>query len=122
MKSFLIVLCAATAASLAACDSSTTQKKLADTPTAGPFSPANAATPPQAKAPETDPNSVLASRVKQALEGMHIEGIEVVAADGAITLWGATASAAERKHAEAAAVKIEGVKSVDNKLIVVKGS
>jgi hyperosmotically inducible protein len=121
MKSFLIVLCAATAASFAACDSSTTQKKLADTPSAGPFSPANAATP-AAKAPEADANTVLAARVRQALDGMHIEGIDVVAADGAITLWGSTASAAEAKRAQATAAKIEGVKSVDNKLIVVKGS
>jgi hypothetical protein len=121
MKSFLIVLCAA---ALAACDSSTTQKKLADTPTAGPFSPANAATAPapQAKAPDADPNTALASRVKQALEGMHVEGIDVVASDGAITLWGSTASAAERDRAAGLAAKIDGVKSVDNKLIVVKGS
>jgi osmotically-inducible protein OsmY len=42
--------------------------------------------------------------------------------DGAITLWGSTTSAAEAKRAQAAAAKIEGVKSVDNRLIVVKGS
>jgi hyperosmotically inducible protein len=118
MKSFLIVLCAA---ALAACDSSTTQKNPAGVPTAGPFSPANAATTP-AKAPDADPNTALASRVRQALEGLHIEGIDVVASDGSITLWGSTASAAERKRAEAVATKIDGVKSIDNKLIVVKGS
>ena len=121
MKSFLIVLCAAAAASLAACDSPTTQKKLADTPAAGPFSPANAATPP-AKAPEADANTALASRVMKALEGMRIEGIDVTVSDGAITLWGSTTSAAEAKRAQAAAAKIDGVKSVDNRLIVVKGS
>src|ERR1700730_17220226 len=121
MKSSVIVLCTPAAASLAACDSPTTQKKLADTPTAGPFSPANAATPP-AKAPEADANTALASRVMKALEGMRIEGIDVTVSDGAITLWGPTASAAERKQAEALATKIDGVKSVDNKLIVVKGS
>jgi hypothetical protein len=121
MKSFLIVLCTAAAASLAACDSPTTQKKLADTPTAGPFSPANAATPP-AKAPEADPNTALASRVMKALEGMRIEGVDVTVSDGAITLWGSTTSAAEAKRAQAAAAKVEGVKSVDNRLIVVKGS
>jgi osmotically-inducible protein OsmY len=121
MKSFLIALCAASAASLAACDYPTTQKKLADAPTAGPFSPANAATPP-AKAPEADANTALASRVMKALEGMHIEGIDVTAADGAITLWGSTAGAPEAKRAAAAAAKIDGVKSVDNRLIVVKGS
>ena len=121
MKSFLIVLCAAAAASLAACDSPTTQKKLADAPTAGPFSPANAAAP-QAKAPDADPNTALASRVRQALDGMHIEGIDVTVSDGKITLWGSTASTAERDRAAGLAAKIDGVKSVDNKLIVVKGS
>jgi osmotically-inducible protein OsmY len=53
---------------------------------------------------------------------MHIEGIDVTAADGAITLWGSTAGAPEAKRAAAAAAKIDGVKSVDNRLIVVKGS
>ena len=120
MKSLLIVLCAA---GLAACDSSVTQKK-ADVPPAGPFSPANAATasPAQAKAPEADPNTALAARVKKALETIPVDGIDVTASDGAITLWGSTASAAERDRAAGMAAKIDGVKSVDNKLIVVKGS
>jgi hypothetical protein len=121
MKSFLIVLCAA---GLAACDSSVTQKKLADAPTAGPFSPASAATPAtaQPKAPEADPNKALAARVRKALEAIPVDGIDVTASDGAITLWGSTASAAERDRAASMAAKIDGVKSVDNKLIVVKGS
>jgi hyperosmotically inducible protein len=118
MKSLLIVLCAA---GLAACDSSVTQKK-ADVPTAGPFSPANAATASPAQAKEADPNTALAARVKKALETIPVDGIDVTASDGAITLWGSTASAAERDRAAGLAAKIDGVKSVDNKLIVVKGS
>ena len=101
-----------------------------------PAAPAPAAPPPQAeapKAPETkaaeapkpDPNKELAGRVKRALEGeAKIQGadIDVTAADGKVTLWGTTATAAERNRAGQVASKVEGVTAVDNQLKVVKGS
>ena len=43
-------------------------------------------------------------------------------ADGKVTLWGTTATAAERNRAAQVAAKVEGVTSVDNQLKVVKGS
>lgn len=119
MKTTLIALCLA---GLAACDSSMTQKKLSDLATAAAATPAAA---PQAKAPDAlaaDPNKALAARVKKALEAMQADGIDVTASDGAITLWGTTATAADRTRAAGVAAKIDGVKSVDNKLAVVKGS
>jgi hypothetical protein len=121
MKTTLIALCLA---GLAACDSSMTQKKLSDVPAAGPFSPATAAPAStiQAKAPEVDPNETLAARVKKALEAIRADGIDVTASDGAITLWGTTPTAADHTRAAGVAAKIDGVKSVDNKLAVVKGS
>lgn len=90
------------------------------------------APPPQpaveAKAPEApkpDPNAELAARVKRALEGeakVQAAAIDVTAADGKVTLWGTAASTGERTRAGQAAGKVEGVKSVDNQLKVVRGS
>ena len=116
--------------SLAACSD--------DPPPAKPAAPAAPAAPaPQteapkpaaeAKAPEApkpDPNKELAQRVKQALEGeakVQAAAIDVTAAEGRVTLWGTTATAGERTRAGQVASKVDGVKSVDNQLKVVKGS
>lgn len=98
-----------------------------------PAAPAPQASAPEAKAPEAkapeapkpDPNKELARRVKQALEGegkIQGAGIDVTAADGRVTLWGTTATAAERNRAGQVASKVDGVTAVDNQLKVVKGS
>src|SRR6266850_3684498 len=90
-----------------------------------PITPAPA---PEAKAPEApkpDPNKELAARVQKALEGeakIQAAAIDVTAADGKVTLWGTAATAAERKRAESVASKVDGVRSVDNQIKVVKGS
>src|SRR2546426_6924028 len=90
-----------------------------------PITPAPA---PQAKAPEApkpDPNQELAARVKKALEReakIQAAGIDVTAADGRVSLWGTAATAAERKRAESVASRVDGVRSVDNQIKVVKGS
>ena len=78
-----------------------------------------------AEAPKPDPNKELAQRVKKALEGeakIQAAGIDVTAADGKVTLWGTTTTAAERNRAAQVASKVEGVSAVDNQLKVVKGS
>jgi len=85
-------------------------------------SPADA---PKMEAPKPDPNKALAQRVKRALEGqakVEAAGIDVTAKDGAVTLWGTAATDAERRRAAQIAAKVEGVKSVDNRIAVVKGS
>ncbi len=93
--------------------------------------PAPALTPPSApitkapEAPKPDPNKELAERVKRALEGeakIQAAAIDVTAAEGTVTLWGTAATAAERDRAASVAGKIAGVKSVTNKIAVVKGS
>jgi hypothetical protein len=90
-----------------------------------PITPAPA---PEAKAPEApkpDPNKELAARVKKALEGeakIQAAAIDVTAAEGKVTLWGTAATAAERKRAESVASRVDGVRSVDNEIKVVKGS
>lgn len=81
--------------------------------------------PPAAKAPEqkSDPNKELAARVKRAVEEEgKLQGIDVTASDGKVTLWGTTGNAAERQRAASVASKVDGVKSVENNLKVVKGS
>jgi len=95
--------------------------------------PAAAPTPPPAppapvvkpEPPKPDPNKELADRVKRALEGeakIQAAGIDVTANDGKVTLWGTAATAAERNRAARAAAKVDGVKAVENKIAVVKGS
>jgi hypothetical protein len=101
--------------------------------------PKPAAPPPQAAAPtppppppvvkpeppKPDPNKELAATVKRALESeakIQAAGIDVTAADGKVTLWGTTTTAAERRRAENVAKKVQGVSAVDNQIKVVKGS
>jgi osmotically-inducible protein OsmY len=77
------------------------------------------------EAPKPDPNKELAQRVKRALEGdnkVGAGGIDVTAKDGRVSLWGTTATPAERTRAAQIAAKVDGVTGVDNQLKVVKGS
>src|SRR3990172_2051998 len=90
--------------------------------------PAPITAAPEVKAPEAtkpDPSKALAARVKEALEGdskVHAVGIDVTASGGVVALWGTVADAEERRRAAQVASSVEGVKSVDNKLAIVKGS
>ena len=75
--------------------------------------------------PKPDPNTELAARVKRALEGegkVQAAAIDVTAADGKVTLWGTASSPGERSRAAQVAGAVEGVKSVENKIAVVRGS
>jgi len=106
--------------------------KPAPKPAAEAPAPITAAPPPPPPAPvakpeppKPDPNKELASRVKRALEEtakIQAAGIDVTAKDGNVTLWGTAATAAEKNRAAQAARKVDGVKAVENKIAVVKGS
>ena len=78
------------------------------------------------EAPKPDPNKELAAKVKLALDApdsrLPSGAIDVTAADGKVTLWGALPSAAAVRRAAQVAGKVEGVRSVDNQLKVVRGS
>ena len=99
-----------------------------------PVAKAAAPTPPPAppkpevkpEPPKPDPNKELAAKVKQALEAPETKlpsgAIDVTAADGRVSLWGAVATATQRSRAAQVASKVEGVKGVDNQLKVVRGS
>ncbi len=117
-------LASALAVTLAACSEPPPPPAATPTPTPQAEAP-KAPETKAAEAPKPDPNKELAQRVKKALEGeakIQAAGIDVTAADGKVTLWGTTATAAERSRAAQVASKVEGVSAVDNQLKVVKGS
>ncbi|HUG76156.1 MAG TPA: BON domain-containing protein [Burkholderiales bacterium] len=121
------VLAALVVLGLAACGEEAA-KPVAVQPSPPPAEAAQSAPPLEpkmAEAPRPDPNQELARRVKRALEGeskVQAAAIDVTAADGVVTLWGTAATDAESKRAAGVAAKVEGVKSVANKLAIVKGS
>lgn len=85
------------------------------------------ATGAQAKAEPTkaDPSGELAARVKRALEDeakVQAAAIDVTVDDGKVTLWGTAASDDERARAARVASRVQGVKAVENKIAVVRGS
>lgn len=118
MKYAVVIL---SAAALSACDGlSVAQKKpVAETVKVIPQ-------PVQQSSPASDAaNTLLATRVKQALEQEDKKlaaEIDVVADSGAVTLWGTTSAEQESLRLGKVALKVDGVKSVDNKIVVVKGS
>ena len=67
----------------------------------------------------------LAGRVKAALaaeRSLNVHGIDVVAKDGAVTLYGTAETRGRRDMAEKIAARVDGVKSIENKLAIVAGS
>ena len=67
----------------------------------------------------------LAGRVKAALvaeRNLNAHGIDVVARDGAVTLYGTAETRVRRDMAEKIAAGVGGVKSIENKLAIVAGS
>ena len=70
-------------------------------------------------------DQALAAQVKSALAAetsLNAHRIDVVAKDGAVTLFGTTETKARRETASKIAAAVAGVKSVENKLVVVAGS
>jgi flagellar basal body L-ring protein FlgH len=86
---------------------------------------AEAAKLAEAQAARAAADKELAGRVKAALSAernLNAHGIDVVAKDGAVTLFGTAETRARRDLAQKIAAKVDGVKSVENKLAVVAGS
>ncbi len=81
---------------------------------------------PQAPAaPSVDENATLAARVVAALRrdpAVGSLGIDVVSADGAVTLFGTAATPGDREKAAKVAAGVDGVRSVMNNLVIVAGS
>jgi hypothetical protein len=121
-----IILAFALALAVAACSEPPPPPK----PVAKAAAPTPPPPPPQAEVkpepPKPDPNKELAAKVKQALEAPDAKlpsgAIDVTAASGRVSLWGAVPTDSIRRRAAQIASKVEGVSSVDNQLKVVKGS
>ncbi len=70
-------------------------------------------------------DQALADKVKAALvatPSLKRLGVDVRASDGAVTLFGAADSNAQRREAEKVASKVAGVRSVKDELQIVRGS
>ncbi|MBV9191190.1 MAG: BON domain-containing protein [Betaproteobacteria bacterium] len=98
-------------------------------PAAKPAPPPVAEAPkpaPKPEPPKPDPNKELAALVKRTLEmpenKLPSGAIDVTATDGRVSLWGTVASNGQKTKATQVASKVEGVKSVDNQIKVVRGS
>lgn len=76
-----------------------------------------------AQSPGTD--SVLEARVKAALSsepGLRALTVDVKSADGIVTLYGTADSPANSHQAALVAMNVDGVRSVKNEMVVVRGS
>ena len=83
------------------------------------------APPKPAEPPQASADKELAGKVKSALlaeRGLNAHGIDVVAKNGVVTLYGTAETPARRDTAARVAGNVSGVKSVENKLAVVAGS
>ena len=134
MKRFTSVAAAAiVAANLAACGpqgpAEQTVAKQNPVPPAVPAKPAgefsSAVTPNPAPAPASVADTELSGKVKSALtstKGLEIGGVEVEAANGVVTLYGTVDAPAEKDRAAILAMEVDGVRSVVNNLVVIRGS
>jgi hypothetical protein len=90
--------------------------------------PAPATTPgPQGmnQAGDSAPDSVLEARVKAALaadSGLRSVTVDVKSADGVVTLYGTADTPATSYRAAMVALNVDGVRSVKNEMVVVRGS
>jgi hypothetical protein len=80
---------------------------------------------PSAEAARAAADKALAGRVKAALtaeRALNAHGIDVVVRNGTVTLYGTAETRMRREMAEKIAARVDGVKSVENKLAIVAGS
>jgi hyperosmotically inducible periplasmic protein len=123
-----LVAIAAFALALAACgDRSAPAAKSADVnPQAAPQpAPADAAPAKAAEAPKPDPDAELAAKVKAAFANdreLKMLPIDVRAANGVVTLYGTADNPKLREKAVRIASGVEGVKSVNANVQIVRGS
>lgn len=93
-----------------------------------PAPPAPAMKAPAQKSPadiQAAADKELAARVKSTLlaeKGVNAHTIDVGAKQGAVTLFGTAETRERRALAEKVAGRVSGVKSVENKLVIVAGS
>jgi len=124
MRTLLAILIAL---ALAACDSAEPPKPAAAPEPSKPLAQAPAPTPPPQPVAAVQPSAdeVLAARVKKALldtRNVDGQGVDVRVEHGAVTLYGTTGSADERRRIEQFVAGLDGVRSVVSQLVIVRGS
>jgi len=88
-------------------------------------SPMQPPAPGAPAAPKVDEHAALAARVVAALRrdpAVGSLGIDVVSADGAVTLFGTAPTPDDREKAAKVAAGVDGVRSVMNNVVIVAGS
>lgn len=118
---------------LAACDQPA--PATAENPDQGPGNAAQAGKPGDepksavaskgAQAGTPAPDTVLSDKVKQALvaaPGLNAQDIDVAAASGVVTLYGTVGAKSDSERIALLAMSVDGVRSVVNNLVVVRGS
>jgi len=117
------------ASALAACGEADPPKPVAVPlpvkPMAQPPVAAPAATPTPVAAPQPSADEQLANRVRAALRDTRKvdgQGVDVQVAGGTVTLFGTAPTASERRRIEEFVAGLDGVKAVDSKLVIVRGS
>jgi hypothetical protein len=113
------------ALALAACGKSEPAKPAAEAPKPLAAAPATPPPPPPPAEPKLSPDEQLLARVKAALRDtrkVDAQGVGASVAGGAVTLHGTAPSAEEKKAIGAFVAGIEGVRSVANNLVVIRGS
>lgn len=76
-------------------------------------------------APQPSANEQLAAKVKSALRNskdLDAQGVDVKAADGVVTLYGTVPETEERRKIAAFVARVDGVRSVVNNLVIIRGS
>jgi osmotically-inducible protein OsmY len=121
--SFRLIGVAAALAGLAACNDPTPQADrsvpaAAPSPSSRSTNAAPAASSPAKLAADKD----LSDKVKHAVEEPGGSYVEVAASDGVVTLSGAVELPADKHRIALAAMEVEGVRSVVNNLVAMRGS
>jgi len=122
-----LLLAAMTSFVLAACDSGEPPKPTVVTEPVKPLVEAPKPAPEQAPvaAPQPSPDERLAERVRMALRDARAvpgQGVDATVDGGVVTLFGTVPSAEDRAKVRDFVAAIDGVQSVVNKLVVVRGS
>jgi hypothetical protein len=109
---------------LAACDKPQPVAQVPKAPAApAPVAAAKPAEPPAA--PQTTASEPLAAKIKSALrnaQNLDAQGVDVTVADGVATLYGTASAPEESRKIAAFVAKVDGVRSVVNNLVVIRGS
>jgi hypothetical protein len=110
---------------LAGCDKPESKVSAPPPPPAvqAPIAAAKAVEPPPA--PQPSASELLAARIKALLrdaKGLEAQGVDVKVADGVVTLYGTAPTPEDRQRIAALVAKLDGVRSVVNNLVVIRGS